>query len=235
MKKFILSGALVLATIITLITLTPTRPARAVTPIYKSFFIANAQNLYITNNVTITNGLMTSNSTTAAACTNYWYVGGQQITNIIAGAASVNTNFANPQIFTVQQLWSDMNGLVTTPTISVTVNSTNVMLPLEDNNLFQNTNKFAPIITPGASSTNTATFVYLRGNGPRNNIHWDYANPFTFNIAGPGAFPVCIMTNAPAAFYQGAMWIGLYTVTTSTASGSTGLVISDTGIAGFIP
>lgn len=202
------------------------------TPVALSFFTGNAQNLYLSNNITITNGLYGVSAAANANATNYWYVGGLQSTNILAG--SNTTVGVIPQMFAANRLWSDQNANVNTPAIAITINDTNVYLPNNDNNLFQSTNFFPLIFAPTAGSTNAITFTFRRGIGHMNYIQWDSLNQFSCTISNAGVGPLTIITNPPAAFYQGATWIQLYTVSSISSSGP-GNIISRVQIGGFAP
>lgn len=220
---------------------------KAVTPKYASFFAGNAQMLYLSNNITITNGYpgVASNASFTLNATNYWYIGGLQFTNVLAGS---NYNFVTntyvgqtnfqtiPQMFGIVDLWSDFNGNVTTPVIAITINNTNVVLPSNDNNISvpPTTNLPVLIFAPSATSTNAITFTFIRGVGPRSNLQWDRLNTFSCTVSNVGVGPYTILTNPPAAFYQGATMMAVQTIS-SIASTGPGNIISSLGVAGFAP
>lgn len=230
-----------------LMLLTSIHRAKAVIPQYLSLFSGNAQMLYLSNNITITNGSpgVAASALTTANATNYWYIGGLQYTNVLAGS---NYNFVTntyvgqtnfqtiPQMFGAVDLWSDLNGDVTTPVFSFTINNTNVYLPGSDNNIGipPTTNLPVLIFVPAVTSTNAVTVNFIRGVGPRSNVQWDRLNLFSCTVSNTGIGPTTILTNPPSAWVQGATKVAVFSVS-SIASTGPGNIISAIGISGFIP
>lgn len=221
--------------------------AEGATAKYFSLFSGNNQMLYLSNNIIITNGYpgVASNALFTASATNYWYIGGLQFTNVLAGS-NYNyvtntyvgqTNFQTiPQMFDIVPLWSDSLGNVVTPVFSFTINNTNVMLPGNDNNLSvpPTTNLPVLIFAPSATSTNAVTLTFIRGVGTLTSPQWDKLNTFSCTVSNVGVGPYTVLTNPPASFVQGARYVALYTVS-SIASTGPGNILSAVGISGFIP
>lgn len=193
-----------------------------------SFFIGNAQGLALSNSITLTNNGNQS--------TNYVYIGGQQMTNVLAGFTN-NIGVTNPGIFaSAVKAWSDSVGQTPSLVFYFTLNNTNVYVPSEDNNLSIPPYTNLPVlnITPNAASTNSATFIIQRGSGPRYAIQWELTNNFTCLLSNIGVGPGTMVTNLPTAFTQGAGWFRIFSVVSGAGTGA-GLIISSAGIAGFAP
>lgn len=225
-----------------------------ITHVTQSFI--NGCNLILSNNVTIKYGY------TNLLFVNKKGGGDNSLSNtavFYTNAVGVTSNIiTSPPAIVDVNAYPDLNGNPGTNTsIIIVMNSTNLFLgelgAIPNPNNTNSVNSWAPSIvapgvTIGASSTNTITLTFARttdgyGNkyiGQQGGVVPDSfgttaPDQFVWSFAAPGASVLVMSTNLPVAFLTATKSIRLVSAVSSTASGSSGVIINVLKMGGWSP